>query len=741
MNKQTSAQLWQQLREDLVPWILAPYALVAFGLVLGNLGARRIMPPSPMVLGILVMIVAALAILLSRRSHSAAVWAMTLGHLGIVALGSAWFPASHMALTTPVPVMVASTALGAGAGLMVAALATVTTIAGYTLGSASVSGPLYLVNLIGTIWCVAYLMGISQRPAQTMIAWAWQGYDQARRHLAAARDRQVELKQALEDLDLANREVLRLNDLLAAAREALEEARRAKEEFVANVSHELRTPLNMIIGFSNEIMERPDLYSQSLPGELIEDIVTINRNSRQLAHLVDDVLDLVEAESGFTRLTRAWNAIDEVVREATGAMAAFFQKKSLRLEVRIPTDLPPIYCDRARISQVILNLLSNAARFTETGGATVEVCRQNGAITVRVADTGEGIETASLHHLFEPFQQADPSIRRRHGGTGLGLAIAKRFVELHGGRIWIESEVGVGTSVSFSLPLEAEAAVPSPRRWFSPYLSYDARTRPSAVPSGQPAPRLLVFEPGESMANLVRHYLHGVEVAAARTLEGVQAAMQQEAVRALVVNDIVTQQALGALSALPQGPFDIPIITCWVPETEAAIRRMGIQDYLVKPIDRGDLLASMRRTAPDARKVLLVEDDEEARALFRRMLSAAQPPVAIRTATDGASALRTMREWRPDIVLLDLVLPGQDGFEVLAQKAEDDEINDIPVIVISGRDPQREPVVSNALVVTRQGGLSARDLALLVESILAALPPRFAAQVPPGTLGPSPASG
>jgi len=177
--------------------------------------------------------------------------------------------------------------------LVLAALTTGAMVVGYSLGSAAITAPLHLITLIGTTWCVAYLMAISQRPAQTMIAWAWQGYDQARRHLAAARDRQVELKQALEDLDLANREVLRLNDLLAAAREALEEARRAKEEFVANVSHELRTPLNMIIGFSNEIMERPDLYSQSLPGELLEDIVTINRNSRQLAHLVDDVLDLV----------------------------------------------------------------------------------------------------------------------------------------------------------------------------------------------------------------------------------------------------------------------------------------------------------------------------------------------------------------------------------------------------------------------------------------------------------------
>lgn len=740
VNKQTSGPLWQQLREELVLWVLAPYALLAVGLVLANLGASSILPPSPIVLGMLLLVLVALSTVAARHNYVAGIWLITTGHLAMVLLCRAWFPASAIGQTAFIPVIIASMVLGATGGLVLAGLATITLLIASALMPATVADS-PLPTTIGTIWCVAYLMAASQRPSETMIRWVWQGYDEARRNLAAARDRQVELKQALQDLDLANREVLRLNDLLAAAREELDEARRAKEEFVANVSHELRTPLNMIIGFSNEIVQRPDLYSETLPAELIEDIVTINRNSRHLARLVDDVLDLVEAESGFTRLTKEWSAIGEVVRQATDSMAAFFDKKGLRLDVHIPANLPLVYCDRARISQVILNLLSNAARFTKSGGATVAVDLQDSVVTIKVTDTGEGIEPTSLRHLFEPFQQADPSIRRRHGGTGLGLAIAKRFVELHGGRIWIESTVNAGTTVSFSLPLGQGAEAPGPKRWFSPYLHYEARAQPSSVPVKQPAPRVLVVEPGDSLANLVRHYLHDVELTATQTVDAARNALQTEPVRALVMNELVTQGALGTLAQLPESPFDIPIISCWVPETETAIRRMGAQDYLVKPVDREDLLASLSRAAPNAHKVLLVEDDAEAQALFQRMLSAATPSLVVRTATDGASALQALRSWRPDVVLLDLVLPGQDGFAVLAHKAEDEDIRDIPVIVISARDPQREPVMSNALVVTRQGGLSARDLALLLEAILAALPPRFAARVPHGNPGPSPASG
>ncbi len=448
-----------------MPWIVAPYALLAFGLVLGNLGARRIMPPSLMVLGLLVLVVAALALLLSRRSYVAATLVLALGHLGIAIVGSAWFPASHMALTALIPVIVAGIILGVVGGLLLAALTTVVLVVGYSVGSAAITAPLHLVILIGTTWCVAYFMAISQRPAQTMVAWAWQGYDQARRHLAAARRRQVELKQALEDLDLANREVLRLNDLLSAAREALEEARRAKE-FAANVSHELRTPLNMIIGFSNEIVQRPDLYAETLPAELIEDIITINRNSQHLAHLVDDVLDLVEAESGFTRLTREWSAIDEVVRQATDAMAAFFEKKRLRLDVRIPANLPPVYCDRARIGQVILNLLSNAARFTESGGATIVVGQQESVVTIEVTDTGEGIGPDSLRHLFEPFQQADPSLRRRHVEARGSSQPSPNVLWNSGGQDIDREPVECWNERLLQPAAEDGTEATSPKRWF-----------------------------------------------------------------------------------------------------------------------------------------------------------------------------------------------------------------------------------------------------------------------------------
>ncbi|MBC7237423.1 MAG: response regulator, partial [Chloroflexi bacterium] len=523
--------------------------------------------------------------------------------------------------------------------------------------------------------------------------------------------------------------------------EAVEEARRAKEEFVANVSHELRTPLNMIIGFSDEILERPQFYADNLPADLLEDIASIRRNSAHLANLVDDVLDLVEADTGFTRLTKSWTSMVQIVQEAVESVGVFFAKKRIQLLVDVPGDLPPVYCDHVRIRQVVLNLLSNAARFTQEGHTRITAKQEGGQLIVQVTDTGPGMDAAMVQRVFEPFQQADPSIRRRYGGTGLGLTISKRFLEMHGGKIWIESEPGRGTTVSFALPIQPNDIPLTPRRWFSPYQEYAPRTQPSLLPKDMPAPRVVVCEQGEVLSNLIRHYLPELEVTTTRPKD--LAALQTDTVAALVLNQMPDGHSPHKLlSALPRLAFDVPILSCWVPERHAAaLQETGIQDYLVKPIQRADLLASIERVAPNARRILLVEDDVEARQLFNRMLATAANTYQIMPAAEGESALQLMREWQPELVLLDLIMPGQDGFAVLAAKSKDETIREIPVIVISAKDPQREPIMSDALLLTRQQGLSARDLILALRAIMTALPPRFGAPEPRETLVPSLASG
>lgn len=738
MNEYASKGLQDQLREEVFPWTLLLCA--AAGVILAVFDPETVPPPSCSALGMLILAWVGIVWVVQRWHHRPAAWLLYLGSLCITLLAWHWYPNGDARHALLLPVIAASVTLGPGASCVVAMMASI--ILGLGMQLTTLRGnPSSFVANSAVLWSATLIVGLAQRPQRTAIAWAWRGYRQARENLEIARDRQLELKQVLEDLDLAHREVIRLNDLLTAAREAVEEARRAKEEFVANVSHELRTPLNMVIGFSDEILERPELYSEHLPTELLADVEVIKRNSEHLARLVDDVLDLVEADTGFTRLSKDWTSIEQVVRHAEESVSLFFERKGLQLAVDVPPDLPPVWCDHTRIRQVVLNLLSNAARFTERGGVRVGAIERDGMITVSVRDTGPGIEPETLTRLFEPFQRADASIRRRYGGTGLGLAISKRFVEMHGGRIWMESEVGVGTTVSFTLPLEEDLSALAPKRWFSPYHKYDPRDRSSLAPRTGPKPSVVVMEQGVRLSNLMEHYLDGLETTATKTVEEAFQAVQSEAATALVINEMPRANAPSSLADLPGMALDIPIVSCWVPEGEPATAQMGAQAYLVKPIRRSDLLGSIKQTAPSARRVLLVDDDEETRRLFTRMLSAANPSYSVSEAEDGESALTLMRKWRPDLVLLDLLMPNQDGFAVLATKASDGAIKDIPVIIISAKDPQREPIVSNALILTRQRGLSARNLVLSIEAIVSALPPRYGALAQHGTPAPLPASG
>ena len=560
---------------------------------------------------------------------------------------------------------------------------------------------------------------------RTVAIWSWEHYSRASDALEQARDRQVELKQALADLALAHKETARLNDMLLASRRALDEARHAKDEFVAKVSHEFRTPLNMVIGFSEEILERPEVYGAEIPAELLKDIRAIRRNSDHLARLVDDVLDLAEAETGHLHLLREEVLIQDLAREATEAVAIYFQEKELSLELDVPDDLPPAYCDRARIRQVILNLLSNAGRFTDVGWVRVGAALRGSEIVISVSDTGRGIDAATKERLFQPFQQADASIRRRYGGTGLGLAISKQLVEAHEGRIWLEGELGQGMTVSFALPVKDRVIGGEARRWFSPYQEYSPRTGLSLAPAVMTKPAIVIVEAGNVLTHLAEQYLDQLELIQVPTIDEARRAVDCGGSVAALINRSGPLQGGDALQPLTGAAFDVPIISCWVPDPGEQNHTLSISDYLVKPILRDQFQESIRKAAPEARTVLLADDDMEARQLFTRMLTGLG--VEVLTAIDGEDALSLMRQRRPDILLLDIVMPRMDGFEVLRAMAADEAIGNTPVIIISARDPGRNPIVSENLTVTRSQGLSARDLMLGVQAIARALAPRFAA--------------
>ncbi len=720
------------LQQDAFPWVLLPYALIGFAML-----TIKDAPSGPVAfLGLALLSLTAASWLLRRRFFRVAAWTLHLGALILVFFAWRWFPGSGAYHILILPVLGTSLVLGFAPSMIIAAIASGLLIYGmWFFVPVVTAGTIALATDLAVLWGVAFLVWVAQHPQKTMIGWAWQGYEQARLHLDEARDRQLELKQALSDLALATSQTIRLNELLSAARKAVEDARRAKEEFVANVSHELRTPLNMIIGFSDMILESPQVYSRRLPPALLADVAAIKRNSQHLANLVDDVLDLVEADTGRMQLLREQNSIYDVIQEAAETVAALFAKKGLTLTVDVSKDLPLIFCDRTRIRQVILNLLSNAGRFTEKGGALVRASIQNNMLTVSITDTGPGMAPDKLDRLFEPFQQADQSIRRRYGGSGLGLAISKRFVELHGGKIGLDSELGAGTTAWFSLPLHAELPPDGPERWFSPYQEYAPRTRQSRAPQIDLKSRVVVMEQGHALGHLIGHYLDNLEAIRATTPEEAIRAIQEDAAIALVINAASPSAVSEFMARTPKLPFDVPILSCWVPDRRSTVSAIGVQDYLVKPVRRDDLLDTIRRVAPQAHSVLLADDDPEARQLFARMLASAGQDFALLHASDGETALRLLSERQPDLLLLDWIMPDADGFSVLQTKSQNDLIRDIPVIVISAKDPEREPIVSKSLMVTRQEGLSTHDLMLSLESVTRALTPRFGGRAEPETPG------
>jgi CheY-like chemotaxis protein len=457
------------------------------------------------------------------------------------------------------------------------------------------------------------------------------------------------------------------------------------------------------------------------------DITAIQRNSQHLTKLVNDVLDLSQIEAGRMALSKEWTSLNGIVNAAAVAVRALFASKGLYLETEVTPDLPPVFCDSTRIRQVLINLLSNAGRFTERGGVSVKAWREGDDVLLSVIDTGPGIEPEHQERIFEPFQQLDDSIRRRHKGSGLGVSISKRFVEMHEGKMWLESEVGVGTTITFSLPLNTPSplvlAKGSYARWFSPYQRYEGRARTCKAPAPKPIPRFVVLETGDTLLRLFRRYLDEVELVHVECIDEADLELRRSPAQALIINAASFQEAPDPADQLADLPYETPVVTCWVPGEDAVAKQLGAVRYLVKPVTREHLLSALKGLGEDIETVLLVDDKPEVLQLFGRMLASGEHGYRVFRATSGQQALDLLRERQPDAMILDLVMPGMDGFQVLLEKNEDACTREIPTIVISAKDPAGEPIVSNALTVTRNGGLSIGDLLACVQAFSEVLAP------------------
>lgn len=648
-------------------------------------------------------------------------------------------------IDTPIPLILAFTPVGLAAALInlraagaTAALQTAIIWFLYRLGG-GISLP-FLVFTLLSIWCVFLLMFAVYTPVLNVSRWAWDYFNTAKRLLEEARNRKADLEQAYQDLADANQQLVRLNKLAQDLRLAAENARAAKEQFVANVSHELRTPLNMIIGFTEMILNAPSrAYGGRLPGALLADLTVIQRNADHLSHLINDVLDLSQIEADQMALTKEFVNFQEIIAFVTTAVQPLYKVKGLYLEAEISAELPEIFCDPTRMREVLLNLLSNAGRFTEQGGVKLCARQEGGNLLVSISDTGPGIAEGDIERLFHPFEQLDSSIRRRYGGTGLGLVISKRFIEMHDGKIWVESQRGIGTTFTFRIPISVPGFSGSDySRWFNPLVPYEERTHVPKLPAVNIRPRFVVLETKDILQRLLGRYLGEAEIVLVHDLEAARKELLRAPAQALLVNRPslnVSLDSLGTTQLLVEGT---PVIFCSLPGIEEASNALDVEDILVKPISRASLLETLKRLNILQGTLLIVDDEPDALQLFGRMLSTGRLKYHIRLARDGQEALAILHESHPDAILLDLVMPNMDGFQLLEARSQDPELKAIPVVVISARDLAGKPVVSNAIVVAQHGGFSMRQLLACIQVIsraLSASGPSGDQELPEGRLG------
>ncbi len=702
---QSSANMLEEFHSEATDILFLVFSVIGLGITC--LAELTHLSVDVDVLGCIVLVLSLIALMTGERRYQITKWLAVIGWIGVGLLALRWFPGSAHPALLAIPPAVASLVIGPRGGFVTAGLAmiaTVSTAASQTWAAAAVA-------IGGTQILIWLCLKLNQETVSSL----WSSYSQMNQLLEEARNQRVELKQVQEDLIQANTQLARLSDRLSVMYRVAEDARRAQEEFVANVSHELRTPLNMIIGYSQMITQMPNIYGSELPPPLLADLAVVHRNSEHLAALVDDVLDLSQVASGQMALSNEWTTLNDLVDSAVVAVKPLFDAKGLTLETHVPSTLPPVYCDRTRVRQVLLNLLSNAGRFTERGGASVAIQRDGNALAIAVSDTGPGIPADKLSRIFEPFQQADSTIRRKFGGSGLGLSISKKFVELHRGRMWLTSEPHKGTTFYFTLPVQepAGAGQPGAAQWAFARDDYNPRLRQSKAPHPKPLPRFIIVEPSHVLQRLISRYLAGVEVCAAFCIEEAVAELRRSPAHALIINSPRDDKVPVGMTSLP---FPTSIITCWVPGEKEAADSLGVVRYLLKPVKRELLLDAVGEVG-SVTTILIVDDEPEVLQLFGRILTAAGRCYRVLRASDGKRALDILRKRHPDLMLLDMVLPGMDGYAVLQEKARDPLIRDIPVIAITGQDPLGHQHVGNTITIRRSGGMTTKDLLALIRTL------------------------
>lgn len=651
---------------------------------------------------------------LGTRRYRPACWCLLLGMIAAQSLVTATHPQSLAAATGVLIIIVANALLRLHETVAVAVLVWASNVLALALGAGGQPGAVSGADLLVLDLLALATSWLMTRPLRTSVAWALTGWARVHHALEEARSRRGELYRALRALEEATYRIERMNNELILAQQRAEGALAVKSRFAATVSHELRGPLNLILGFSRLMTLSPESYGEPLPRPYRADIYTIYRNTQHIVSMIDDILDLSQVEA--QKLTLMKDRIDiqtDVVERALGDIQPLIERKGLYLRREVAGDLPPVLADPVRLYQALMNLLTNATRFTERGGITVRMERVEHAVRISVQDTGAGIPAGELSRLFKEFHQVHQTPTRESRGTGLGLCIAKSLIELHGGRIWVESTEGVGTTFHFVIPLQAPETPGEP-------LENGDGQRHSRVTE-----TCLVVHDDPAAVRVLARYVDNYRVVGILDPDDVVALTEELHPRAVVTTPDVAERVAAMFAGLPHA---VPIISCQLPRVRQQLDADMVVSYLIKPVMPESLMAVMGRLerSPET-TVLLVEDEPDAARLLERMLLSFPRPYRILKARDGLQALEVMADETPDVVLMDLVMPEMDGWQTMERMQADERLRRIPVIIVSAQDTaQANWVISAPLQVRHRRPIDIARGADCLRALMNALPPHYA---------------
>jgi len=520
-------------------------------------------------------------------------------------------------------------------------------------------------------------------------------------------ERKEELLHINEELQDTNRGVVALYAELDERADYLRRASELKSSFLSNMSHEFRTPLNSMLALTRMLLDRMD---GELTSEQDQQIRFIQRSAKELAEMVDDLLDLAKVEAGKLEVKAKSFDVADLFGALRGMLKPLLAESSLNLTFEPADDLPALFTDEQKVSQVLRNFISNAIKFTPRGEVRVTAQLKNQSIEFSVADTGIGISPSDQRIIFEEFGQVENSMQRRVKGTGLGLPLSRKLAELLGGSVTVQSEVGNGSTFFFEVPLVYSGATPAADNAL-PVLDPDKKV-------------VLIVEDNRETSFVYSRYLATADFQAhaVTSVEEARAFIAQVRPAAIILDLLLQAETTwDFLRELKAASNPIPILVMSVTDDEHKIYGLGADAFLLKPFQPEAMIAEVIKLTSETERprILMIDDNEVSRYLLREHI----PPTLYEVfeARDGREGLRLARDLRPAVIFLDFYMPDLNGLEVLKELRASAELKDTPVVLHSTKLLEEDELKffrENTIAIFSKQSLTLPDSAARIRELM-----------------------